>query len=403
MALNLIQETSMETTSYLQQINTTPHKNNISNETYFDQINEVTVMELFEFYYTPLLIYVGIFGNILSVYVFFSTKLKKLSSTYYLGALALSDSGFLLSLFGVWLKVVNIDVFNQPGFCQLIVYLTSVCSFLSVWLVVSFTVERFIAVRYPLLRQSVCTVARARLTVIILTIIAITIFLPLLIFASAEYDIERKLFVCRVNQKWQDFAGAFNAIDTLITFIIPVVIIAILNGCISRTVWKLAKVRRRLTGYHGFEKISSTMIPSRSTTSMKNVLVAQCNASGGETKNILKFNEVSNESFDEPQYYPVAITDYNSKADFVCPRLNNNGTNGLTPGDGDRVPSMREFRNRKMKYASSSSQTKVTKMLLVVSSVFLGLNLPSYVMRILAYLIEVSLLYNMQILFNKYG
>lgn len=33
---------------------------------------------------------------------------------------------------------------------------------LSVWLVVAFTVERFVAVHYPLRRKSLCTVQRAR-------------------------------------------------------------------------------------------------------------------------------------------------------------------------------------------------------------------------------------------------
>lgn len=43
------------------------------------------------------------------------------------------------------------------------------------------------------------------------------------------------------------------------------------------------------------------------------------------------------------------------------------------------------------KRAANSFQIKVTKMLLIVSTVFVCLNLPSYVMRIKAFLVEVSL------------
>lgn len=104
-------------------------------------------VELFHLYYTPILVYLGAIGNLLCIYVFQSPKLKKLSTSCYLSALAISDTVFLVALFTVWLTMVGIDVFNKSGSCQVIVYLTAVCSFLSAWFVVAFTVERFVAVR----------------------------------------------------------------------------------------------------------------------------------------------------------------------------------------------------------------------------------------------------------------
>jgi hypothetical protein len=47
------------------------------------------------------------------------------------------------------------------------------------------------------------------------------------------------------------------------------------------------------------------------------------------------------------------------------------------------------------KTGSNSSQIKVTKMLLIVSTVFVCLNLPSYVMRLRAY-IQVSSCFNIK-------
>lgn len=46
------------------------------------------------------------------------------------------------------------------------------------------------------------------------------------------------------------------------------------------------------------------------------------------------------------------------------------------------------------KKAAHSSQIKVTKMLLIVSTVFVCLNLPSYIMRIKAFLVEVNASFN---------
>lgn len=143
-------------------------------------------LELFQLIYTPILVHLGILGNGMSVVVFFRTKLRKLSSSYYLSALAISDSIFLMALFIVWLSMVDVDLFNQHGSCQLVVYITGVCSFLSVWLVLAFTIERFVAVRYPLLRQSVCTVARARMVMKVMVLFAMVAFSPLLVFAKAQ-------------------------------------------------------------------------------------------------------------------------------------------------------------------------------------------------------------------------
>lgn len=46
-------------------------------------------------YFIPVITVFGSVGNILSVMVFLRTKLKKLSSSYYLAALAIFDTGYL--------------------------------------------------------------------------------------------------------------------------------------------------------------------------------------------------------------------------------------------------------------------------------------------------------------------
>lgn len=61
-----------------------------------------------------------------------------------------------------WLSFFQIHIYKWNGFCQIFTWLSNVCSVLSVWLVVAFTVERFVAVHYPLRRKSLCTVQRAR-------------------------------------------------------------------------------------------------------------------------------------------------------------------------------------------------------------------------------------------------
>lgn len=103
--------------------------NGSDNDTLHDYYGTQRVLYGFQLYYTPLLVLLGTVGNTLSVFVFFATKLRKLSSSYYLSALAISDTGFLVALFVSWLNLVDVNLFNMPGICQLTVYLTQVQTF----------------------------------------------------------------------------------------------------------------------------------------------------------------------------------------------------------------------------------------------------------------------------------
>ncbi|XP_015127177.1 FMRFamide receptor [Diachasma alloeum] len=253
-----------------------------------------TTMFLVQMYYTPVLVCLGTLGNCLSVYVFFYTKMRRASSSWYLAALVISDTGFLVAVFIVWLNMVGIGIFNRQGYCQFFVYLSTLCSFLSVWFVVSFTIERFIAVLYPLRRQSLCTVAKAKMVILGLTGIGIILCSPVLWFTSPRpMNGKPNITACQLVTERENLASAFNVADTVLTFVLPFAIIVILNGLISRAVWRLANVRRTLTT--------------------------------------------------------------NGQRDSRC------GNIGM-------------------------SQAKVTKMLLVVSTVFLCFNLPAYVMRVRAFL-----------------
>ena len=274
------------------------------------------VVEGIERYYIAILISLGTIGNCISVLVFFTTKLRKLSSSFYLAALAISDTGFLIALFVAWLNSFGVPLFYLTGLCKMNTYMTYVCSFLSAWLVVAFTVERFIAVRYPLRRPSMCTVARAKIVLASLTVLALGLYIPSIQLAKMETQDNKP--ACGLDNDYKALAIVMNHVDFVVTFILPFVMIATLNAWISLMVWKLARIRRGLT-----------------FTSAR----------------------------DAPQQqYQVTSRDSHRRSQ-------------TQPQHSVRSP---------------SSQTKVTKMLLVVSTVFLCLNLPSYVLRVLIY-VQVSI------------
>lgn len=161
------------------------------------------VANMLNFYYTPAIVLTGSVGNILSVLVFFKTKLRKLSSSYYLAALGISDTCFLLLSFLGWLNFIDVNITQEIAFCQLITFLSGVCSFLSVWFVVAFTVERFIAVLYPLKRQTMCTVSRAKMVLCGLTVAGVIINAPLIYLADVVYNDRINMTMCDIRANYK--------------------------------------------------------------------------------------------------------------------------------------------------------------------------------------------------------
>lgn len=65
------------------------------------------VVEFLHQYYVPVMIVMGLVGNLLSCVVFLNTHLRLRSSSYYLAALATADFGYLAVLVLVWLNSMH--------------------------------------------------------------------------------------------------------------------------------------------------------------------------------------------------------------------------------------------------------------------------------------------------------
>ena len=262
----------------------------------FDACIEVLANSLHT-YYTPFLVLLGSIGNIISVYVFYVSKLRMHSTSLYLSVLAISDSVFLLQLLPPWLNAMQItNLFHRPGFCQVFVYSTYASCCCSAWLVVAFTIERFVAVLYPLRRSRMCTVARAKTVIGVLVLGSMVANLPVLKYASPSVN------DCNIDSDYIEVAARFNVADTMVSFTLPLGLIILLNSRIVSKVWRRGRERRALQA-----------------------------------------------------------------AAAARPQL-------ATPQRA--LPPMR-------------SQQRVTRMLLLVSSVFVVLNLPAYAMRIAAYAFDL--------------
>ena len=180
-----------------------------------------------DYYFVPLILLVGVAGNTLSFVVFVATHLKRSSCHIYLASLAMADNVFLFCVFISWGEHIGISLYKQSGWCQTLMYLTYVSSFLSVWYVVSFTVERWLITCHPLKRNRLYTTKMAKIVVISLALFSCIAY-SYTIFTSGVYEMSPEWKECAPLPQFYNVVSTVNNIDTLITLIIPTFIII---GC----------------------------------------------------------------------------------------------------------------------------------------------------------------------------
>ncbi|CAH1783730.1 unnamed protein product [Owenia fusiformis] len=196
-------------------------------------------------YFLPFLITIGLTGNTLSALVFTKTYLKTISSSVYLTALAVSNNGYLISVLTLWMDTeLKWPLYHQKDWCPTMVFLNHLCDFLSAWFVVSFMVERYIAIFYPLKRPEMCTSFRAKIICAVITFIGLSLY----VCTTWTNDVLHTPYgsVCLpINPKYENIHFAINYIDFVLILIMPVLTIIIMN----------IKIAHKISYFYGRQNI----------------------------------------------------------------------------------------------------------------------------------------------------
>ena len=175
----------------------------------------------------PIISAVGLIGNSLSLLVFANRKLKHTSSSIFLAALAFVDNLFLLNLLLMWIDGVFYNILGIPMVCELIMFVTNVTGFLSVWLIVGFTTERYMAICYPLRWKLMCSRFREKLSA------AILLALAFLLYNHSFWTIQVLMigprYTCVPKLEMLGFLNVITWIDAMVTMVIPFILITYLN------------------------------------------------------------------------------------------------------------------------------------------------------------------------------
>ena len=154
------------------------NQNFSDNSTNGDRLTS-TVATKVSFLLFPCMVIIGVICNSLIFVIMRRRRMSHLSTCYYMGILAIADSSvLLLGLSVMWLYLVKPEwsLLLQSNYaCKFLSLVFYSVSDTSVWLVCMMSADRCIAVARPLHASSICTVRRARLSVVTLLVCMILI------------------------------------------------------------------------------------------------------------------------------------------------------------------------------------------------------------------------------------
>ena len=202
---------------------------------------------------TPLILLIGVPGNLLSLIVMKSRRYRGKSYSHYLSALTVFDSLVLVMKYvrrlDDLMRTMNgpsAGVFSTYGdvACKMHNFAEHVCYLMSSWLVLFMTLERYIAVCFPFKKDKYCKPLSAVTVIVIL-------------FAVMSYSqifrlivIEKEHGICTASENYLQVYVALHIYlyQLILKFMLPAIIIVTCNVTIF---YKIRQLRYSVTR-HGY-------------------------------------------------------------------------------------------------------------------------------------------------------
>lgn len=190
---------------------------------------------------TPIIVSVGTLGNIFSLTVFLSKFMRRLSSTCYLSTLSVCHILILTTyvLFdwlhrglGHWPGYELANLMSFPGVCHTFLYISYTLRLTSVWLIVAFAVERYVAICHQQHRRSVCARPFAK-KVTITTIACAGLFCAYKPALSIVYQIGNTR-LCVANPEYRQLNFIMDSVYVILITAVPSFVISGLSVSILR-------------------------------------------------------------------------------------------------------------------------------------------------------------------------
>lgn len=204
---------------------------------------DLPLVERLAIHITLIVSVIGIIGNAGTIIVLNQRTMRQWRSSILLSALAVVD---FLYLFIIFLSIIDrlthqaIGLHRSLILCQATVYITHVCSFLSAAFTLSFTVQRFVAVLFPLHANAIISRRSSIINILFL------IFLSCTFYSFSFFVTNISHGQCREDETYPALFPLL-IVDICLTFLIPFICILLFNLAI---VYKL-QTRKEFTSKFG--------------------------------------------------------------------------------------------------------------------------------------------------------
>lgn len=201
----------------------------------------------------PIIMTVGVVGNTITIVIMTQRRMRS-STNCYLAALAIFDMSYLI--FSFLLSFKHYPHIHEPRYraywtmWPFLVTLTDASSNCSVWLTVTFTVERYIAVCYPMKGKVICTESRAQKMIAIVSITCFLLTSP----TAFEWKIievpDSKTNSTIIKADYSElglhpiYVSVYYWVISVLFIIVPFILLAVFNAFLIRSVHS-SKVRRK--------------------------------------------------------------------------------------------------------------------------------------------------------------
>ncbi|XP_067882918.1 probable G-protein coupled receptor 139 [Heterodontus francisci] len=216
------------------------------------------IAQIISLYY-PILAAIGVPVNLVAIVILSRGKcgLSKCITVYLVG-MAAADLLVVISgpiLIYIVLIYLPVSFLNITPVCSVIVVLFSASIFISVWLTVTFTIDRFVAICCEKLKTKYCTKKTAAVVVGTVSVLGCLENVPIYFILKPRYIIDNVPMDCIYKSSFFTSPAweAFEWFHYILTPFIPVFLILLLNVLTVRRILFSSKVRRRFRDHSNGE------------------------------------------------------------------------------------------------------------------------------------------------------
>ncbi|XP_071100698.1 probable G-protein coupled receptor B0563.6 [Haliotis cracherodii] len=209
--------------------------------------------------YAPICSILGIVGNTLSFIVLLSSNMRNTTSYLYMAALSCTDTIVLiLNILFMVTKFPDQEIFNR-GTCGLIFFLMYFSIHYNVFLMCTMTIERYIAVKFPLHAPKWITINKARILILVEFIVAFSLDVHSFFTRQIVVDPNTGVEKCTTPGETNTFfvTKIWPWVDAVVYCYGPLTCLLVVNVLIITEVKRAGRMQREMTNKGAGEKTAA--------------------------------------------------------------------------------------------------------------------------------------------------